>query len=290
MNNNYQKTDTHPKKPWRLGFLQWALLFSLLLHFSGLISLRYYDGQHKQETKTQAPIKMKIVQMSRDDLLNKRVIEAPQEQTKEPETYDYLGEKDHIAKKNTKVVVTPRQKALNPSLSAGDKIRKEKARKSTKTAREKPSFFMPGGRNSYEEFLNQSLDHLAQSPSGGFVDNVDQNAEVGDSIDLNTKEFRYIGYFTALRKAIELVWIYPLEAAQKGIQGKVRVKFTILRSGKVVNIAVLNSSGHHLLDQAILDAITMAAPFSPLPEGFHKERLTITGVFSYILSSYANSY
>ncbi|MHA0110867.1 energy transducer TonB, partial [Klebsiella pneumoniae] len=56
--------------------------------------------------------------------------------------------------------------------------------------------------------------------------------------------------------------------------------------GHVTHIRIIKSSGYDILDQAIIQAINLAAPFSPLPDGFGKNRLVVTGSFRYILNSF----
>jgi protein TonB len=142
-------------------------------------------------------------------------------------------------------------------------------------------------RNAYEKFLGQAGAQLLNKSMAGY-----ESLETGDGdrLDLDTKEYRYMGYFSSMRKSIELVWVYPAEASRRGIQGTVTVEFTIEKSGASKSIKVLRSSGSESLDNAIVQAIRDAQPFSPLPEGFGKEKLTITGNFNYVLTGYAISH
>ena len=69
---------------------------------------------------------------------------------------------------------------------------------------------------------------------------------------------------------------------RRGLHGNVFLKFTILKNGKISRVAVLDSSGHKILDHAVVDAIKLAAPFAPLPHSFG-QRLKIKGTFRYTL-------
>lgn len=142
-------------------------------------------------------------------------------------------------------------------------------------------------RNDYEKFLGQAGVQLLNKSVAG-----SETLETGDGdrLDLDTKEYRYMGYFSSMRKSIELVWVYPAEASRRGIQGTVTVEFTIEKSGASKSIKVLRSSGSESLDNAIVEAIRDAQPFAPLPDGFGKEKLTITGNFNYVLTGYAISH
>ena len=105
----------------------------------------------------------------------------------------------------------------------------------------------------------------------------------GDAISLNTKDFRYISYFTHIKHKIELVWEYPQRAAEMGQQGSLLLKFTILKDGRLGGVWLLQSSGYRLLDQEALRAVKAAAPFNPIPDRLHKIRLNILATFNYSL-------
>jgi TonB family protein len=52
---------------------------------------------------------------------------------------------------------------------------------------------------------------------------------------------------------------------------KVKVLFRILRSGRVGDTKLEQSSGNFYFDQAAMRAILLSSPFPPLPEGFYKD-------------------
>ncbi len=119
-------------------------------------------------------------------------------------------------------------------------------------------------------FLSSTLDPLAQKES--------------QSIDMATSEYKYLGYFVHMRKAIELVWNYPEDARIEKKEGETSIQFNILANGEVTEIICTKSSGHFLLDEEVAKAITRAAPFSPIPEAMNKKSLLITGKFKYVLN------
>ena len=138
-------------------------------------------------------------------------------------------------------------------------------------------------RNNYEKLLGKSLAMMGGEMEAGYQDYIEDEVEVGETLDLNTQEYRYIGYFTNLRKAIELAWVYPSKAVKRRLYGNVFLKFTISSEGKVSKILVLDSSGHRVLDTAVVEAIKLAAPFAPLPHSFGKQ-INIQGTFRYVLN------
>ncbi len=105
----------------------------------------------------------------------------------------------------------------------------------------------------------------------------------GDVISLNTKEFKYISYFTHIKRKIELVWEYPRAAAEMGQEGSLLLRFTILKDGRLGGVKLLRSSGYRLLDREAIRAVKAAAPFNPIPDRLHKHRLNIIATFNYSL-------
>ncbi|MCZ7586725.1 MAG: hypothetical protein M5R36_27190, partial [Deltaproteobacteria bacterium] len=48
--------------------------------------------------------------------------------------------------------------------------------------------------------------------------NPDRGA-AGKALSLNTKDFKYVGYFSGIKEKIEWAWVYPQEARMSGQQG-----------------------------------------------------------------------
>ena len=63
-----------------------------------------------------------------------------------------------------------------------------------------------------------------------------------------------------------------------------------MKSGKLKYAKVVESSGYAILDDAVIEALELAAPYDPLPDGFDKDKLTITGSFRYVLSGFASAH
>ncbi len=102
-------------------------------------------------------------------------------------------------------------------------------------------------------------------------------------ITFDTKELRYFSYMQRLKQRIEGIWIYPTDAAEKGIYGDLYIRFTIKKNGRLGNVELLRTSGYKSLDEAAIRALRDAAPFWPLPDEWGKDEIVITGHFIYSL-------
>ena len=291
------------------------LAFSWFLHLISLVSLPSFEqststnlAKKKQKKST---IKFKVTPKKTEvTAKNKEVVEVVQEKTKEtPDpSKSRLGHNNHKTIKETKTKKQPITKGLDPA-KASDKVAqrtkkktlgakqpsKSRAQKTSKPRIKKSPRLLtspsskvaiptrPKARNAYENLLNNSLALMSDEVKAGYQDYIEDDIELGNTIDLNTQEYRYIGYFTNLRKSIELTWTYPAPALRRGLYGNVHIKFTINKDGKVSRIMVLDSSGHRILDSAIVDAIELAAPFAPLPKSFGS-KINIKGNFRYVLN------
>jgi TonB family protein len=87
------------------------------------------------------------------------------------------------------------------------------------------------------------------------------------AVTSETPEFRFPPYVAIVRDKVERNWNPPPGA--KG--AKVKVVFRILRSGRVGDSRLTESSGNFYFDQAAMRAILSSSPFPPLPEGFFKD-------------------
>ncbi|HEY5997406.1 MAG TPA: energy transducer TonB [Candidatus Deferrimicrobiaceae bacterium] len=101
---------------------------------------------------------------------------------------------------------------------------------------------------------------------------------------ISSPEFQHQTWYDSVRRKIELVWVYPLEAAQAGIQGEVTIDFVIERNGSVSSVRLIKSSGYKVLDDEAIRAIQVVgrARFNPIPKSYNIPSLSIRGRFMYI--------
>ena len=106
-------------------------------------------------------------------------------------------------------------------------------------------------------------------------------AKVSDAVQAETKRPRSLildststiaaedaSYIRAWRDRVEAVGNknYPQQARDKGLYGNVRLLVTILASGEVDNIKLLQASNSPVLDEAAMQSIWLASPFEPFNE------------------------
>ncbi len=299
-----------------------ALMVSLLLHLLSFVGISRVSRPTPFPFVTQQdqriPVKILKKKKNSSEERKKKLLETPLEQTTPPEKSTRLGAQDHAVLKETKTKFQSQSKALDPgiqgvtdltplTLKPAYKPQKKVNTKETDslTAEQKVSdssqkLVNPTAvvtiprprenkpRNVYESLIPKAHE-LANQVKAGYQDYIEEEVDTGDRIDFNTTNFRYLGYFTSVRKAFELVWVYPAEAVRRGLQGEVKLEFTIQKDGTVSRMRVIESSGHKILDEGVVEAIKLASPFAPLPSGMKKDRLTIVGSFRYVLTSYAGA-
>lgn len=173
--------------------------------------------------------------------------------------------KDEIDKKppaREKPVATSRPRLLPPS----EPRRKPKPQRPPLDLRPTPAEIARG---------------LAPPPTGASESFADGNRDE-IVVDINTSEFEFASYLLGLKRKIQNAWIYPPDAAKNGIGGRLTLEFSIARDGRLVNVSLLDSSGHPLLDQSAVSAIKSAAPYIPFPERMRAKRLRIRANFIYV--------
>ncbi len=126
---------------------------------------------------------------------------------------------------------------------------------------------------------------LSSSPSGpsDFFPDGDIEEAV---VDINTREDKFFSYMLHLKRKIQGVWVYPTAAAQSGIGGSLSVEFSIAKTGELIYVNLLDSSGHTILDESAIKAIKSAAPYYPFPPRLHAKRLRIRANFIYVTSNF----
>jgi protein TonB len=115
---------------------------------------------------------------------------------------------------------------------------------------------------------------------------MEKEEKEGRNFSFDVKELRYLAYLRRLKERIEHIWIYPPDAATRGIYGDLVIKFTIKKNGSLGAVELMRTSGYKSLDDAALRALKDAEPFWPLPDEWGMEAYTIEGHFIYTIYGY----
>ena len=105
----------------------------------------------------------------------------------------------------------------------------------------------------------------------------DLEKEEGETISLDTRDFRYASYFAHIKRKIQNAWIWPV-AAQRN-RGELLLRFKLRKDGTLEEVRLIKSAGVRVLDDLAMAAVTKAAPFEPFPEGLERKPITATFVY-----------
>ncbi len=262
------------------------------------------------------PIKVKYIEPEKKKVEEKKstLIDAPMpRKIEKPTSSELLAAHDSRAHSNTnkkKSIEYRRNKTVVPKIPGRTRSpfkRKEtprvEKRPPTKTAPEpvkevknyplsKKGFFIKEPKAEKEVEVAEKKQKRAGSALA-FLDGFDakkfakmntnpgEEADDDEPISLNTTETKYASYFARIKHQIERVWIYPEEAARRGISGEMTLRFQISKDGNLVEVYLVDASGSSLLDLAAVKAVKGAAPFYPFPLTITKEKLSILATFIY---------
>ena len=107
----------------------------------------------------------------------------------------------------------------------------------------------------------------------------EREAEEGEAVSLETRDFRYVSYFAHIKRKIQGAWRWPREA--RNDEGKVQIRFVLNEDGSLLRVKLIHSSGYRILDDEALAAVTKAAPFNSFPPDFRRRILPIQASFLY---------
>ena len=267
------------------------LLISALLHFSSYVNLKNFAFLNGDKQKILDPFKVKVDDTDQVEKLvkeAKRLYEARQKSNEKPQNADHLGFQNHSTDKEQRVDT----KYNTPMLDASSRLnRLQKSRSlngsdeietnnSTNTNKNKGRQQKLG--KLYKKFmpaLNDSDFVIGSIGQDTHVDELDSKLAKGEYTDVNTLEYKNMGYFVSMRKAVEAVWVYPSEAKRFRYQGIVGIKFNLEKDGSVTEPKVLKSSGYKVLDVYALKALEEASFFPPPKDVYEKSPFYWT--FSY---------
>ena len=268
------------------------ILIALLLH---LLAITFQFLNLKKINDAQKPplIKIKYIHDQKPELLKKEVtIDRPkiknnkQRQSKPSKSIASAKSKKQTKKKD------PKQKKARkkniPPLKTSELFKKIQqaqvrvnSKKTTTPSRISKLKTLPS-QSSFSDLQGAlaMLDDLNLEKYTKQKLNVPNEEPLDDNkpIPLDTKEVKYVSYFNRIKQQIQLVWTYPIQAAEKKISGQLTLKFEISRDGNLLSVGLTNSSGFNILDVAAIKSVKEAAPYYPFPITIKKKKLSIKNV------------
>ena len=268
------------------------ILIAFLLHFSVV----FFDLVAPLNTKkplTPPPIKVKYVNTQTSVPLKQKQTPADslkpkisqKKKTKAPEllartSHKTFAKKQYAKQKKHRQIKTTTSKAQNiPSIihQSRPQVTKKKKGGNQQKVPPVPSKFMDSkGTLAMLDGLNQEK-YAPQNPQ------VEEKEELDDDepISLDTKEVKYVSYFSRIKQQIQRVWVYPSQGTKRTLSGELTLKFEISKDGNLLSLRLINSSGSNILDANAVKAVRGAAPYYPFPITITKKKLSILATFVY---------
>lgn len=103
----------------------------------------------------------------------------------------------------------------------------------------------------------------------------------GEAHFINTDDILFGSFLRRFETAVYGVWRYPEEAVRLGIEGMVPTRIVFNRSGEIVKVEILESSGSRLLDTEVLRTLKQVGVVGGFPRNYQKESYTLIAFFHY---------
>ena len=99
-------------------------------------------------------------------------------------------------------------------------------------------------------------------------------------VDRSTRSKVLNDYVMLTRDAIQRAWKTPINlSTPDSVKGRVRINFSVKRSGALESIKLVDGSGHKEMDRSLIRAIKAAQPFPPFPDDVTAPRIVIRANF-----------
>ena len=268
------------------------ILIAFLLHFS-VVFFNLVAPLNTKKPLTPPPIKVKYVNTQTPVPLKQKQTPADslkpkisqKKKTKSSEllartSHKTFAKKQYPKQKKHRQIKTTTSKAQNiPSIihQLRPQVTKKKKGENQQKVPPVSSKFM-GSKGTLA-----MLDELNQEKYAPKNPQVEEKEELDDDepISLDTKEAKYVSYFSRIKQQIQRVWVYPSQGIKRTLSGELTLKFEISKDGNLLSLRLINSSGSNILDANAVKAVRGAAPYYPFPITITKKRLSILATFVY---------
>ena len=268
------------------------ILIAFLLHVS-VVAFELIAPLNFKNPPTPPPIKVKYIDAQTSVPLKKKetLVDSLRSKTNPKKKIKPLKSSASAKRKVLEKKQYPKQKKYRqkttavpkthnpPSIIQQSKIRvkKRKREKTQQKAPPLPPAFMGAQKTlSMLDGLNPEK-YASQDPQ---VETTEAPSN-DEPIPLDTKEEKYVSYFSRIKQQIQRVWVYPAQGAKRKLSGEVTLKFEISRDGNLLSLRLINTSGFDVLDINATKAVKEAAPYYPFPATISKKKLSILATFIY---------
>lgn len=227
-----------------------------------------------------------------DPDLNGQIVDLPQPRDEEvPDEADYLAEHNRVVEHETMTRYRMNPEVLAPEYSREDVIevvsnevdpvdaedfaegltvgndRFDPDRNGILSAIPYPVAVTNSEGNTAPIQSSYDADVLAGAPNNDLL-----KEDRGESVSLNSKEFKYAGYLNQIRRLVNFYWQQNLDNLPSTIRLSKSsyttvVNVTIAADGTLDACLVASESGSPPLDNAVVEAFKIAGPFPPPPDG-----------------------
>ena len=268
------------------------ILIAFLLHFS-VVAFELIAPLNIKNPLTPPPIKVKYVDAQTSVPLKKKetLVDSLKSKVSPKEKFKPLKSSANAKREVLENKQYPKQKKYRkkktavlkthnpPSIIQQSKIQVKK-RKQEKTQQKAPP--LPSAFMGAQETLSM-LDGLNPEKYASHDPQVETTEAPSNDepIPLDTKEEKYVSYFSRIKQQIQRVWVYPAQGTKRKLSGEVSLKFEISRDGNLLSLRLVNTSGFDILDINATKAVKEAAPYYPFPATISKKKLSILATFIY---------
>ncbi|TCK03436.1 energy transducer TonB [Phorcysia thermohydrogeniphila] len=223
--------------------------------------------ERKQEQQKRVKIQRKRTKPSHPTLQKTQKSLRPPEKPKR--TKETKQKKSNVPQKETKTTKTTKEALKEPT----------SPKNIQSNTPEKP----PKGTQKTEEKRKLQKSPHQESPIEGEKErekpSVKRSSRTSHAVK---KEFNREKYISMLVAEIERRKFYPPIARRMGIEGVVKVRITLDRSGKLREVRVTSSSGSKILDRAAVK-LMKKCQFPPLPPEYDKREFSVEIPIRYTL-------
>lgn len=286
--------DSKPllRKRFERGLLlSLGILFSALLHIAFLVWAFGIPAPPPLVIQQKIPVRIEFKAKSKEKEKDqasreterrepKQIVEAPLLPTEAPDQPAYLGAQNHRTDREQKTVAGRGAPGAPATALQSGALRLERVP-------DRGGRIKVPQKNDYASLLPQSVEVI----NPGHNDYIqDADVPVGAVLDVNTTDFRFLSYFIAVRKQVDLAYydVGPTlresphvrermaQSSKIRFQGSSVVQLKVMRSGVLVESKLNQSSGDKEIDEFWLRVLNLAAPYPPLPRSYPGDELTFT--------------